>query len=255
MDPWYWSGDRRRSSPTLSRVGPLPVPRPARRLRASEAVQATSPRLHHSSRDDSHPQRSAAALRWRQLVGPLAAFAVPFALFYFLAPYFEAWVDGALRDMFTRDAGFLPQIVARVPVMFIFTLLAVRLGGKRHVSDMGPFDFVITLAAASAVGDAVLYQHVPLSHAIVVIGALFFLRFVLTTLTVGRPATKNALEGTPTVLIEDGRVFDEALARERIDRDTLAAALRKAGTLDADRVALASLERDGSISVVNRDNS
>jgi uncharacterized membrane protein YcaP (DUF421 family) len=215
-------------------------------------MHATWPRPHHGSRRGEH--RPGPALRWRQTLGPLAAFAGPFALFYFLAPRLEAWLDDAARDMFTRDAAFLPQILARVPVMFLFTLLAVRLGGKRHVSDLGPFDFVITLAAASAVGDAVLYAHVPLSHAVLVVGALFLLQFLFTTLPLGWLRTKDVLEGQPTILIEDGRVLDDALARERMDRDTLAAVLRKEGVLDPGRVRLACLERDGSISVVRRDD-
>ena len=208
------------------------------------------PRPRHRPHHRGH--RPGPGTRWKQTLGPLAGFAVPFALFYLLAPRFDAFVDDALRDMFTRDAAFLPQIVARVPVMFLFTLLAVRLGGKRHVSDLGPFDFIITLAAASAIGDAVLYEHVPLSHAMVIVGALFFLQFLFTTLPLGWLSTKNVLEGEPAVLIEDGRVLDDALTAERIDRDTLAAALRKQGVLDPGDVKLACLERDGEVSVVKR---
>jgi uncharacterized membrane protein YcaP (DUF421 family) len=198
-------------------------------------------------------RRDEAALRWRRAIGPLAAFVLPFLVFYLLAPRIEPWLGDALRAMFGRDSAFLPQILVRVPVMFVFTLLAVRFGGKRHVSDLGPFDFIITLAAASAVGDAVLYEHVPLSHAIVVVGMLFFLQFLFTTFPLGWIGLKNTLEGEPTRLVADGRVLDDALAAERLDRDTLAAELRKHGVADPGQVEAAYLERDGTVSVIRRD--
>ena len=63
---------------------------------------------------------------------------------------------------------------------------------------------------------------------------------------------ERILEGVPKVLVHNGRLYEEALRRENIAHNELAAALREAGAMDVTEVHLAMLETSGRISVLLR---
>jgi uncharacterized membrane protein YcaP (DUF421 family) len=64
------------------------------------------------------------------------------------------------------------------------------------------------------------------------------------------PRLRSVLEGEPIVLVEHGRVIDRNLRRERMTRDELAAEARLQQISDLDRVRLAVLETNGSVSFI-----
>ena len=64
------------------------------------------------------------------------------------------------------------------------------------------------------------------------------------------PRLRSVLEGEPIVLVEHGRVIDRNLRRERMTRDELAAEARLQQIADLERVRLAVLETNGSVSFI-----
>ena len=64
------------------------------------------------------------------------------------------------------------------------------------------------------------------------------------------PWLRRAVEGTPTLLINDGKFVREHLRHEGLDEDELPMAIREHGVEDVKQVRIAVLETDGSISIV-----
>ena len=64
------------------------------------------------------------------------------------------------------------------------------------------------------------------------------------------PRFKRLVRGEPRPLVIDGRVFHAALEEEGLTYDDLLAGCRKVGESDPARIALATLEETGAISVV-----
>lgn len=63
-------------------------------------------------------------------------------------------------------------------------------------------------------------------------------------------ARKTLVDGTPVLLINLGDIINEHLRREAVDEDTLMAALQEYGLNNFNKVELAVLEVEGSISMV-----
>jgi uncharacterized membrane protein YcaP (DUF421 family) len=63
------------------------------------------------------------------------------------------------------------------------------------------------------------------------------------------------IEGIPAVLVTDGRVLDEVLRVERIERDELLTSARQQGIADLSQVRLGVLEVDGRISFIQREGA
>lgn len=64
---------------------------------------------------------------------------------------------------------------------------------------------------------------------------------------------RRLVEGTPTLLVRHGKILDENLAKEKLNRDDLQQALREHGIANVAEVSLAVLEIDGAISVLRND--
>jgi uncharacterized membrane protein YcaP (DUF421 family) len=145
------------------------------------------------------------------------------------------------------------ELVARTVLVYILFLGALRVFGKREVAQFTPFDLALVLLAANALQPAITGPDASIPGAAIIIGTIFVLNRGVGELRRRVPAVRRLLEPSATVLGRDGRWLDRALAREDLDEDDLEAALREHGLESVSEMKLATLEEDGSISVVARD--
>jgi uncharacterized membrane protein YcaP (DUF421 family) len=129
-------------------------------------------------------------------------------------------------------------------------LVGLRLMGKREIGQMTVFDLVVILLIANAVQNAMVGLDTSLQGGILAAFVLLVAnRFVaLVRLRGGRFG--RLIEGTPTVLIQDGRFVEPHLRKEGVEKDELEMAAREHGMQSISQIKLAVLEVDGSISIV-----
>lgn len=143
------------------------------------------------------------------------------------------------------DGVTLLFTVLRVALVYAVLLLLLRLAGKRTLGQMTPFDFLTLLLLSNAVQNAMIGPDNSLTGGLLAAAVL-----LLLNRAVARSPLRQSLEGSPTILIQDGRLLPEALRREGINPLELEAALREHGVSTPEQVASAVLEIDGTISVV-----
>jgi len=144
----------------------------------------------------------------------------------------------------------LVDVAIRTAVIYVVLIAGLRIAGKREVGQLSIFDLIVLLVIADAVQNAMVGQNTSLAGGIVAAITLITLDKLLNVVTERVPRVRNLLEGESQELIRDGVVLEDALRKEGIDDEDLAAALRRQGVLDPSEVRLAVLETDGSISVV-----
>jgi uncharacterized membrane protein YcaP (DUF421 family) len=156
-----------------------------------------------------------------------------------------------LQQMLIGDFSWLVifEIVIRTVLMYLFTLGLLRLLGKRGVGHLSPFELVIIVALGSAVGDPMIYPEVPLIHGLVVLVVVVALQRLLEELTRRGGAVEALLESTPTLLIHEGEIDEDALERENLSEAELFTALREQGVQHLGQVKLAYLEPSGRVTV------
>jgi uncharacterized membrane protein YcaP (DUF421 family) len=142
------------------------------------------------------------------------------------------------------------NILLRTAVVYLVTLLGLRLAGKREIGQMTVFDLVVLLLIANAVQNAMVGPDTSLAGGIVAALGLLGLNAVVASLRLRWPRLRRLVEGSPTLLVLHGEVIAEHLRHEGLDRETLEAALREHGVAALGDVEMAVLEIDGSISVV-----
>jgi uncharacterized membrane protein YcaP (DUF421 family) len=144
----------------------------------------------------------------------------------------------------------LVDVAIRTAVIYVVLIAGLRIAGKREVGQLSIFDLIVLLVIADAVQNAMVGQNSTLAGGIVAAITLLTLDKLLNVVTGRVPRVRKLLEGEPQELIRDGVILEDALRKEGIDDDDLAAALRRQGVLDPSEVRLAVLETGGSISVV-----
>jgi uncharacterized membrane protein YcaP (DUF421 family) len=148
--------------------------------------------------------------------------------------------------MFSLDVSGW-SIVLRTVIVYVALLLGLRLAGKREMGQMTPFDLVVILLIANAVQNAMVGPDTSVT------GGLIVGNYGVAEGRERLPWLRRAVEGTPTLLINDGKLVREHLRREGLDEDEVLMAIREHGVADVKDVRMAVLETDGSISIVPAD--
>jgi uncharacterized membrane protein YcaP (DUF421 family) len=143
------------------------------------------------------------------------------------------------------------QSVLRAVAIYAFLLLIFRITGKRSLAQITVFDFVLMLIIGEATQQALLGEDFSVINAYIVIGTLMFLELGLSLVKGWFPGLDPILDGTPLVIVENGKLLKHRITRERVDlSDVLTAARERHGLERLDQIKYAVLERSGGISIV-----
>ncbi|WP_418315546.1 DUF421 domain-containing protein [Piscinibacter sakaiensis] len=149
---------------------------------------------------------------------------------------------------------FLAEIGLRILMLFVLLLLVVRLLGKREQETLSPMQQMLMIALGSAAGDVMLYPEVPIAAAAMILFGVALLTILLEKTASRFRPVRDYIESRPRILLRDGKVDFDALAKERTTRRELYAVLRSKGAVALSQVELAVLEVTGAISVVLNDS-
>jgi uncharacterized membrane protein YcaP (DUF421 family) len=149
----------------------------------------------------------------------------------------------------------VPELVIRAALIYVVFFGALRLFGKREIGQFTIFDLALVLLAANALQPAITGPDASLLGGLIVILTIFILNRGVAALRVRSPLVRRLLEFGPTVVGRDGAWLLPELVRQGLDLGDVEAALREHGLDAVDQMKLATLEADGSISIVATDKA
>ncbi|MDG4811105.1 DUF421 domain-containing protein [Micromonospora sp. WMMD1120] len=141
-----------------------------------------------------------------------------------------------------------------VVALLVYPVLVVilRVSGKRTLSKLNAFDFVVTVALGSTLATILLSRDVSLAEGILALALLVSLQYGAALLAVRWPPSQRLLKARPTLLLRDGRLRHESMRSVRVAESEIRQAARSQGTGDLGNLAAVVLETDGSLSVITR---
>ena len=138
----------------------------------------------------------------------------------------------------------------RTVLVYAFALLLVRLGSKRFLSKASAFDVVVAIMLGSILSRAVRPSD-DLGPTLLSAGVLVAAHWVLAALASRVDWFGPLVKGRPTLLVRDGETDRQAMQEAGVSEQDLEQAIRlQARRTDASEIKRATLERDGSISVI-----
>ena len=142
--------------------------------------------------------------------------------------------------------------IIRAALLYTFIILAIRIMGKRQISELQTSELVVTLLISDIAAIPMQDTAQPLVSGIVPIAVLVIAEIVVSALMVKHSGFRKAVCGSPIILINDGKVDQKQMRRLRITIEDLFEQLRQKDVFSLQDVAYAIMETNGKISVIKK---
>lgn len=146
------------------------------------------------------------------------------------------------------------NVALRSLAVYAFMLIAIRLTGKKELSQLNTTDVVLILLISNAVQNAMVGANTSLSSGLMAAGVLFLANYIIKKAMFKNKNIRNLLSEQPEILIHNGEKNTKNLAKLGISDDEIGEAMREHGVDDFKDVKLAMLEVDGNISIIAGEN-
>lgn len=156
--------------------------------------------------------------------------------------FFDSW-QSLLRT-------FVITILAYVALIFI-----LRATGKRTLSKMNAFDFIVTIALGSSLATVALSKSVPLADGVLAFLLLVLLQYAITWLSVRYKSVKSMITSTPALILYKGEMLRDVMKKERVTTEELKAKAREQGYSSLNDIDAIVLETTGDITVISSINN
>jgi uncharacterized membrane protein YcaP (DUF421 family) len=144
--------------------------------------------------------------------------------------------------------------IVRGLAVYILLLVIFRISGKRSLSEITTFDFVLLLIISEAVQQGMIDADNSLTNAFLLVVTLVGIDILLSLAKQRSETLKDILDSRPLLLVQDGKLQHGHMDRERVDEgDILAAARKLHGLRRLDQIDHAVLEPSGTITVVPKE--
>lgn len=153
-------------------------------------------------------------------------------------------------SIFFNDWQTLGRTLVVGVLAYVTLIVLLRVSGKRTLSKMNAFDFIVTIALGSTLATILLSRDVALAEGVLALALLIGLQFVITWLSVRSSAVRHLVKDNPALLFYRGEFLHEALRRERVTESEVVAAARQSGVATLDDLDAVVLETDGSMTVM-----
>ena len=138
------------------------------------------------------------------------------------------------------------DIAIRSAVIFFFIFLVTRIVGRRELSTLEPFDLILLVVLGDSVQQALTQDDYSITGAFIAVGTIAALQVLTSYLSFRVPWTRRVLDGHPIVIVQDGKVIEETLHRERLSVDDVAEEARGQQIASLEDVQWAVLEVGGA---------
>ena len=157
-----------------------------------------------------------------------------------------------MSDLFQLSAPWW-HFVLRGVVMYALVTALMRMSGKRAMGQFTPFDMILLILAGNTVQNGINGGDNSLSGACLMAGTLFALNWLVAWMSSRSIGFRWLVEGRPTLLAEDGRIFRDVLRRQLVSDADFDVAMRLAGCARVEDLRRAILQPNGHIMIETAD--
>jgi uncharacterized membrane protein YcaP (DUF421 family) len=140
------------------------------------------------------------------------------------------------------------DIVLRGIVLFLFVSFIMRIVGRRELSSLGAIDLVLLIVLGDSIQQGLTQDDYSVTGAMIAVSTIAVMQVSLSYVGFRFRRLRPVLEGEPIVIVQDGRVIERNLRRDRITVDEVLEEARQQQIGSLDDVAWAVLESNGKIS-------
>ena len=153
-------------------------------------------------------------------------------------------------DFLFKSWSALGKTLLLAVLIYPLLIAILRVGGKRTLSKMNAFDFIVAVAIGSLLASTIL-STASLAEGLGAIAALVAFQTLITWLSVRSDRFEALVKSQPTLVFHDGRYLEGAMRSQRVTREEIRNAIRTSSSASVEDTAAVVLESDGSFSVLS----
>jgi len=144
------------------------------------------------------------------------------------------------------------DIVLRAVIIYVVVFAFTRALGRRELSTLQPFDLILLIVIGDLIQSGVTQNDLSVTGVLLILCTIGSLQVLTSYIAFRFRRVRPILQGEPIVLVENGKLIERNMRRERLTLDDLAekARLSEIGSIDDLRWAV--LETNGDISFIKK---
>jgi len=140
--------------------------------------------------------------------------------------------------------------IIRTFILFGLVMIVLRIMGKRQIGELQPFELAITIMVSALAAVPMEDTDIPLTNTIIPILTLLILEVFISSFTLKSRKGRVLISSKPAILIENGKIIEDELNKNRMNINDLLEQLRIKGFPSLSEVEFAVLESNGEMSVI-----
>lgn len=153
-------------------------------------------------------------------------------------------------DFMELNLNELLNVTARALSSLITLFLVTKMLGKKQVSQLSLFDYVIGISIGNFAAEMTINLESNEINGILAVIIFGFVAYIVSIATMKSIVLRRFFIGTPTILIQNGKILEKNLRKVKFDVNDLLEEIRTAGYFDLSEVEYAVMEVNGNISVL-----
>jgi uncharacterized membrane protein YcaP (DUF421 family) len=144
------------------------------------------------------------------------------------------------------------DVVLRAVIIYAVVFAFTRALGRRELSTLQPFDLILLIVIGDLIQSGVTQNDMSVTGVIIVLCTIGSLQVLTSYLGFRFRRVRPILQGEPIVLVENGKLIERNMRRERLTLDDLAEKARLSEIASIGDIRWAVLETNGDISFIKQ---
>lgn len=140
------------------------------------------------------------------------------------------------------------SIIPRSLISLVTLFIATKILGKKQVSELSLFDYVIGISIGNFTAEMILVLENQLINGVVAILTFGIVGYIISYISLKSISFRRFMIGTPTIIMSNGKILYNALKKLNIDINDFLEQARIAGHFDITQINYAIMEANGDIS-------
>lgn len=141
-------------------------------------------------------------------------------------------------------------VIYRGLISLIVLFLVTKMLGKKQVSQLSLFDYVIGISIGNFAAEMTVNLETNEVNGIVAVLVFGLVAYIVSFATMKSIYLRRFFIGKPTVIIQDGKLLIDSLKKVKFDVNDLLEECRSNGYFDISKIAYAVMEANGKLSIL-----
>jgi uncharacterized membrane protein YcaP (DUF421 family) len=142
------------------------------------------------------------------------------------------------------------DIALRAVFLYAFVVLLMRVTGRRELSTLSAIDLVLLIILGDAIQQGLTQDDYSVTGAVIVVSTIAALQVGTSYVSFRSRRARRVLEGEPIVIVQDGKLIERNMRRERLTEDEVAEEMRAQQIASVEDVEWGILETNGTMSFI-----